>query len=756
MELNIVNDTTETAYLRFDNGSPAFSLVGTNPNNGTIDTTTSYTIEPNHTLSGFNIETLATGKLLFSLGDTLSTSMGTAFQSPPTGDSGVWWDKVEMTYLANAGTAVHNGTTYSLPAGGDANLSATDFFGLELQVQTFKGGTQQDELGWNPTITTPDEFAALANFYSGSTATADAVIPGETTVSNGLTTVSGVFVPSLNENVLRVIAPQTLPAADLDAFAWPQNYVTDVMNNDITTAVDGTFTGSPVTDYDFKATIPKTAGNGAQPGDLLMLGSIVINPGAGQTIETNQTIDIHAADLVAGIITANPTFYVNGTAETAANNDVFAAAVAAILGGFNYGFVDSKEANPADPGKTFGESPTDLWYVPQNASLAFADAQPTTGFYNGYAAELAKAGDAYGFPYTDLFPGAANPLAPLLNVGTTVVTILANNEPAAPCFVAGTRIRTAGEEVPVEKLVVGDKVMTLRGEPRPIAWIGKGRVLATRGRRNEATPVIVRKGALADNVPNRDLHVTKGHSLYLGRALIPVECLVNHRSIVWDDRAQEVEIYHIELDTHDVLIANGAPAESYRDDGNRWLFQNANSGRSQLPKPSCAPVLTGGAIVGAIWQQLLERAGPRIGLPLTDDADLHLWVDGKRIDAIERGANFCAFRLRMAPGSVRIRSRAAIPQELGIARDDRSLGVAIRRLVLAQARRQRSIDAASASLIDGYYRFEAENGIRWTDGDAAVPAELLLGIGGPCMLTLHIGAATRYIDDGTELRSLTA
>ena len=34
MELNIVNDTTETAYLRFDNGSPVFSLVGTDPNNG--------------------------------------------------------------------------------------------------------------------------------------------------------------------------------------------------------------------------------------------------------------------------------------------------------------------------------------------------------------------------------------------------------------------------------------------------------------------------------------------------------------------------------------------------------------------------------------------------------------------------------------------------------------------------------------------------------------------------------------------------
>jgi hypothetical protein len=30
-----------------------------------------------------------------------------------------------------------------------------------------------------------------------------------------------------------------------------------------------------------------------------------------------------------------------------------------------------------------------------------------------------------------------------------------------------------------------------------------------------------------------------------------------------------VKIYRVELDSHDVLLANGAPAESYRDDGNR-------------------------------------------------------------------------------------------------------------------------------------------------------------------------------------------
>lgn len=67
------------------------------------------------------------------------------------------------------------------------------------------------------------------------------------------------------------------------------------------------------------------------------------------------------------------------------------------------------------------------------------------------------------------------------------------------------------------------------------------------------------------------------------------------------------------LETHDVLLANGAPAESYRDDGNRWLVQNANSGWQLPPQEPCAPVLTGGPIMDAIWRRLLDGAGPRPG-----------------------------------------------------------------------------------------------------------------------------------------------
>src|SRR3984957_6662986 len=202
------------------------------------------------------------------------------------------------------------------------------------------------------------------------------------------------------------------------------------------------------------------------------------------------------------------------------------------------------------------------------------------------------------------------------------------------CFCRGTLIRTPTGDVPVETLSIGDMVVTAAGAIRPVTWIGTGQVLATRGRRNAAPPVIIRKGALADNVPHCDLRVTKGHSVYIDDVLIPVEFLVNHCSILWDDHAQEVKLYQIELETHDVLLANGAAAESYRDDGNRWLFQNANSGWDLPPKLPCAPVVRGGSVVDAVWRRLLDRAGVRPSMPLTDDPDLHLVVDGARVDAM--------------------------------------------------------------------------------------------------------------------------
>lgn len=321
------------------------------------------------------------------------------------------------------------------------------------------------------------------------------------------------------------------------------------------------------------------------------------------------------------------------------------------------------------------------------------------------------------------------------------------------CFARGTLIATPEGGRPVEELKEGDRVLTHTGAARPIIWVGHGRVLTTRGRRTEATPVIVQKGALAPNVPYKDLHITKAHALYLDGVLIPAEFLVNHRTIRWDDHAQEVEVYHIELDTHDVLIANGAPAESYRDDGNRWMFRNANPFWHQPPKLPYAPVLTGGPVVDAVWQRLLDRAGRRTTVPLTQDPDLHLLVDGRRVDGISTQPGQMRFVLPTAPSSIRIASRAAAPQQLGLARDPRELGVAVQRIAVLLGAHPYIAEADDERLCDGFHGFEPESAARWTNGDAAVPPDLFAGCKASAEIILTTTGSTWYVDDGAACQA---
>jgi hypothetical protein len=321
------------------------------------------------------------------------------------------------------------------------------------------------------------------------------------------------------------------------------------------------------------------------------------------------------------------------------------------------------------------------------------------------------------------------------------------------CFLAGTLIRTDQCEVPVERLKVGDRVRTLLGQSRPIVWIGVGRRLITRGQRCAATPILICRGALADGTPHQDLRITKGHSLYLDGVLVPAEFLINHRSIRWDDHAQVVEYFHIELATHDILVANGAAAESYRDDGNRRLFQNVTSSWHLTPREPCAPVLTGGPMVDALWHRLLDRAGSRPGFPTTEEPDLHLLIDGRRVDDKTQAGGIHTFRLPASAGSVRIVSRAGAPDVLGIARDPRLLGVAVRQIRLWRGAELRLIEASDPALDQGFHPFERENDFRWTDGDALLPAAFFDGLTGACELELYVGGTTRYLLYGEPVRA---
>ncbi len=126
----------------------------------------------------------------------------------------------------------------------------------------------------------------------------------------------------------------------------------------------------------------------------------------------------------------------------------------------------------------------------------------------------------------------------------------------------------------VEVLQAGDAVVTASGETVRIAWVGCRHVDLRRHPQPErAQPIRIAAHAFGRGLPHRDLVVSPGHALFVDGVLIPAGSLVNGTSVAQLDRA-EVVYHHVELPVHDVLVADGMPAESYLDCGHRGTFAN--------------------------------------------------------------------------------------------------------------------------------------------------------------------------------------
>ncbi|MBB5760526.1 hypothetical protein HNR01_000121 [Methylorubrum rhodesianum] len=145
------------------------------------------------------------------------------------------------------------------------------------------------------------------------------------------------------------------------------------------------------------------------------------------------------------------------------------------------------------------------------------------------------------------------------------------------CFATGTRIRTARGEVAVEDLRVGDQAVTVGGKQRPIRWIGSRNLDGCGAALPFAQqPVRIRAGAFGDGLPVRDLFLSPGHPVLVGGHLVPVMSLVNGTSLARMP-ATAVTYWHVELDAHDILLAEGLPAESYLDLGSRPWFAGSDA-----------------------------------------------------------------------------------------------------------------------------------------------------------------------------------
>jgi hypothetical protein len=144
------------------------------------------------------------------------------------------------------------------------------------------------------------------------------------------------------------------------------------------------------------------------------------------------------------------------------------------------------------------------------------------------------------------------------------------------CFAAGTTIATATGETVVEDLAIGQTVLTAAGVPVPVKWIGRQTLHKVfSGRRMQ--PVRIRAGGLGGGLPHSDLTVTPDHGMVLEGLVINASALVNGTTIDFvplDELPERVTYYHLETENHDVILANGAPAETYLDMPGRRAFDN--------------------------------------------------------------------------------------------------------------------------------------------------------------------------------------
>jgi hypothetical protein len=135
------------------------------------------------------------------------------------------------------------------------------------------------------------------------------------------------------------------------------------------------------------------------------------------------------------------------------------------------------------------------------------------------------------------------------------------------CFLQGTRIETDAGPVEVENLSIGDLVITASGLAKPIKWIGSRTF--SRASNLDAVPIKISRGAVDGIAPSRDLYVSPAHAIFIDGVLIPAERLVNGITIVANGKPELETIiyYHVELENHEVLLAEGLAVESLFRDG---------------------------------------------------------------------------------------------------------------------------------------------------------------------------------------------
>ena len=233
--------------------------------------------------------------------------------------------------------------------------------------------------------------------------------------------------------------------------------------------------------------------------------------------------------------------------------------------------------------------------------------------------------------------------------------------PDVACYVTGTLVLTAAGERPVEELAIGVTVVTASGAHRPVKWLGlrsyAGRFLAANP---GVQPIRFRAGSLGEGLPRRDLLVSPEHAMGLDGVLVPARCLVDDSTIVQERGLQRVDYVHVELDSHDLILVEGAASETFVDHDSRGMFRNAPDYAARYPDAPAGqgidllPRLERGPALDALRRRL---SGQEVSaVPMEGRLDT---VEADRIAGWARNLTAPGCRIRL-----RIRDNGAILGEV--------------------------------------------------------------------------------------------
>jgi uncharacterized repeat protein (TIGR03803 family) len=513
-------------------------------------------------------------------------------------------------------------TLYSFTAGFDgANPysglitdAAGDLFGTTFQGGPFDGGTVFEITNTNGTYaSTPMTLYGFTGAADGANPRANLIMDAAgdlfgTTWDTGSGNAGTVFeIAKVNGSYAPT--PTTLATFDGTNGAMPEAGLVMDAAGDLfgTTSTEGANGDGTVFEIKFS--------NGSYAATPTTLVSFASTDGANP----QSTLIMDAAGDLFGTTNAGGADNKGTIFEIKFSNGSYAATPTTL-----YGFTGGADGETPLAGVIM-DAVGDLFGTTSNAGSGGLGTVFELAYTNGsYASALTivhsfSSADNDGAPYGALTADAKGDLFGTTTFADGTVFEISDAGFQIPCYRRGTRIRTADGDTNVETLGIGDKVQTASGALRPIKWIGRrsygGRFIMGH---KDILPVCFKAGALGDGVPERDLWISPQHAMYFedhGGLLIEAKDLVNGITIVQAQAVERVDYFHIELDSHDVIVADGALSETFIDDDSRGMFNNAYEFEMlyardvQQPAPYCAPRLSEGYGVEAVRQRIALRAG---------------------------------------------------------------------------------------------------------------------------------------------------